>query len=157
MLSNIIFTEVENQESLFNHVADQLIRMKLVKPEYKDALKEREKEFPTGLKIDYKDGSDILFAAIPHTETKYCLEQQVVYVKNKEIINFKHMINPEEDCQVQHLFFIINNKNDGQTEILSNLINFFITKGNIEKLNDLGSKKDEINKFLIEKGVLSND
>lgn len=60
----------------------------------------REEEFPTGLKVDLKDGSDILFAAIPHTEIQYCLVNQVVYVKNDKPLIFKHMINPEEDCFV---------------------------------------------------------
>lgn len=157
MVSTVLFTDEKNQEGLFNTVANQLIEMELVKPEYKEAVKEREKDFPTGLKIDYKDSSDILFAAIPHTETKYCLAEKIVYVKNKEPITFKHMINPEEDCQVEHFFFIINNNNEGQTEILSNLITFFITKGNIESLNAFGSNKDDIKKYLIKKGVVSND
>ena len=67
------------------------------------------------------------------------------------------MINPEEDCHVQDFFFIINNRNDGQTDILSNLITFFMTKGNLEKLASFEGNENQINQYLIEKGVLSYD
>ncbi|KHD45504.1 PTS sugar transporter subunit IIA [Streptococcus hongkongensis] len=157
MKANVLFTEASSLEELFDVVSQQLLALKLVKPDYQEAIKVREKEFPTGLKIDYKDGSPILFAAIPHTETKYCLSNQVVYVQNNMPITVKHMINPEEDCFVQHFFFIVNNKNDGQTTILSNLITFFVTKGNLEQLTELGNNVEKISEFLEAKGVLEYD
>lgn len=157
MYTDIVFTDVNTQLELFDMVADHLLNHKFVTSDYKDALLAREEEFPTGLKIDYKDGSDILYAAIPHTETQYCLKDRVIYVKNTKPLNFKHMIDPSEDCFVRHFFFIVNSRNDGQTEILSNLITFFIDKGNIDKLDQFGNNSENIKNFLIEKGVLTND
>ncbi|HGW6357542.1 TPA: PTS sugar transporter subunit IIA, partial [Escherichia coli] len=95
------FTKVDSQSDLFEAVANQLLTKKYVTEDYRKALMDREKDFPTGLIIDYKDGSDVLYAAIPHTETSYCLVERVVYVRNDKAITFKHMINPEEDCHVQ--------------------------------------------------------
>ncbi|MGT2888190.1 PTS sugar transporter subunit IIA [Streptococcus didelphis] len=157
MFSDILFTEAKTQEELFEQVANQLQTQVYVTADYKEALKKREKDFPTGLKIDYKDGSDVLFAAIPHTETQYCLVDRLVYVKNSFPITFKHMINPQEDCYAKHFFFIINSKKSGQTQLLSNVITFFISKGNLQRLEDLGNHKKEIKDFLVEKGVLNND
>lgn len=157
MTSDILFTKVDSQSDLFEAVANQLLTKKYVTEDYRKALMDREKDFPTGLKIDYKDGSDVLYAAIPHTETSYCLVERVVYVRNDKAITFKHMINPEEDCHVQDFFFIINNRNDGQTDILSNLITFFMTKGNLEKLASLEGNENQINQYLIEQGVLNYD
>lgn len=153
MFQNILFTDVESQEELFNVVADYLESINYVTKYYRQALKDREEEFPTGLKVDLKDGSDILFAAIPHTETQYCLVDKIVYVKNHKPLVFKHMINPKEHCFVQDFFFIVNSKNEGQTDILSNLITFFITKGNLDTLHHLGEDKQAINNYLTEKGV----
>ncbi len=63
------------------------------------------------------------------------------------------MINPEEECRVQDFFFIINSRNSNQSDILSNLITFFITKGNLDRLHEIGDNKEKINHYLIEKGV----
>ncbi|MGT2771712.1 PTS sugar transporter subunit IIA [Streptococcus marimammalium] len=156
MFEDILLTDVSNQEQLFESVANILEKVGYVTKEYKEALKEREKEFPTGLRIDLMDGSDILYAAIPHTETKYCLTNRIVYVKNSKSLVFKHMINPEEECYVNSFFFIINDKNDRQTDVLSQLMSFFVEKGNLEELGKMDSK-DVIKKYLIQKGVLHYD
>lgn len=157
MFPNILFTEARTQPELFDLVASHLEKVGYVTQEYHQALVEREVVFPTGLKVDLKDGSDILYAAIPHTETKYCLVDQVVYVRNSQALTFKHMINPEEDCLVTDFFFIINSQNEGQTTILSNLITFFITKGNLSYLASLKNDKQAISNYLIEKGVFQHD
>ncbi|MGQ9412906.1 PTS sugar transporter subunit IIA [Streptococcus pluranimalium] len=157
MSPNIVFTNVGSQAELFEVVSDYLESVNYVTKDYRQALRDREEEFPTGLKVDLKDGSDILFAAIPHTEIQYCLVNQVVYVKNDKPLIFKHMINPEEDCYVQDFFFIVNSKKEGQTDILSNLITFFTTKGNLEHLHNLGDDKESLTQYLTEKGVFTND
>ncbi|HEO7923021.1 TPA: PTS sugar transporter subunit IIA, partial [Streptococcus agalactiae] len=54
---------------------------------------------------------------------------------------------------VQDFFFIINSRNSNQSDILSNLITFFITKGNLDRLHEIGDNKEKINHYLIEKGV----
>lgn len=85
------------------------------------------------------------------------LVDQVIYVRNSQALTFKHMINPEEDCLVTDFFFIINSQNEGQTTILSNLITFFITKGNLRHLASLKDDKQAISNYLIEKGVFQHD
>lgn len=157
MSQNIVFTNVSSQAELFEVVSDYLEDANYVTKDYRQALRDREEEFPTGLKVDLQDGSETLYAAIPHTETQYCLVDQVVYVKNDNPIVFKHMINPEEDCFVQDFFFIINSKKEGQTDILSNLIAFFTTKGNLDHLHTLGDDKESLTQYLTEKGVFTND
>lgn len=153
MFQNILVTRARSQEELFDTVAEYLFSIGYVTEGYCDALKSREEAFPTGLKVDLKDGSDILYAAIPHTETTYCLVDKVIYVRNEQPLLFKHMINPQEDCYVTDFFFIVNSKNEGQTDILSNLITFFITKGNLDYLHEISGDKAEISRFLTEKGV----
>ncbi|MEQ9764841.1 PTS sugar transporter subunit IIA [Streptococcus sp. ZJ151] len=157
LLKNILFTDATSQEELFDVVADYMESIAYVTKDYKQSVKSREEEFPTGLKIDLKDGTDTLFAAIPHTEPQYCLVETVVYVKNENPILFKHMINPSEECFVQDFFFIINNNKESQTDILSNLITFFITKGNLDYLHKCDRDKESIANYLTEKGVFQND
>ncbi|ADX25197.1 PTS sugar transporter subunit IIA [Streptococcus dysgalactiae] len=157
MFPNILVTDARTQTELFDRVASHLTKIGYVTADYYQALVEREASFPTGLKIDLKDGSDILYAAIPHTETKHCLVNQVIYVKNSHPLAFQHMINPEETCFVTDFFFIINSQNEGQTTILSNLITFFITKGNLSHLASLKDDKKAISNYLIEKGVFQHD
>ncbi|ESR08830.1 PTS galactose transporter subunit IIA [Streptococcus iniae IUSA1] len=157
VFSNILFTDAKSQEDLFDRVGHHLKEVGYVTDGYCDALKEREKHFPTGLKIDLKDGSDFRYAAIPHTETNYCLKTDVVYVRNSRRLIFKHMVNPEEDCFVSDFFFIINDQNQGQTDLLSHVISFFITKGKLEHLSSLGNDKNAISHYLKQEGVLQDD
>ncbi|WP_159549712.1 PTS sugar transporter subunit IIA [Streptococcus halichoeri] len=157
MSADVLLTQASTQEELFDQVADHLSKHHFVTDQYRQALKEREQLFPTGLRIDFKDGSKVQYAAIPHTETAYCLVDRVVYVKNSHVITCKHMINPAEECYVNDFFFIINSRNDGQTTILSQLMSFFMTKGNLEKLAALGEDQDALKKYLLTKGVLSHD
>ena len=51
---NLVFClQSDNQEHLFNQVANLLEERKIVTPSYRTALIEREKSFPTGLDMEF--------------------------------------------------------------------------------------------------------
>lgn len=56
MTQDILFIDAHSQEELFDLVSKALIKQHYVSPDYRQAVKEREREFPTGLKIDLKMG-----------------------------------------------------------------------------------------------------
>jgi len=57
------------------------------------------------------------------------------------------MIKPEEPLNAKYLFFIINNEKNGQTEVLSDLMDFLTKEENIKKLDEINNK-DTLFKFL---------
>ena len=126
----------DNQEDLFNQVANLLEERHIVTFSYKNALIERERAFPTGLDMNFL-GKDLPNVAIPHTDIVHNLAEKVVVVRLDQPVAFHNMIVPSNEVQVSLLFFIINNSNASQTNILAQLMDFFTAAGNLEALSKL--------------------
>ena len=128
--------EADNQEQLFDQVATLLEKKKVVTDTYRSALIEREKMFPTGLDMEFL-GKDLPNVAIPHTDTIHNLTENVVVVRLAKPVTFHNMIAPDKEVEVSLLFFIINNSNSSQTNILAQLMDFFTGNGHLEALSKL--------------------
>lgn len=126
----------DNQEDLFNQVANLLEERHIVTFSYKNALIERERAFPTGLDMNFL-GKDLPNVAIPHTDIVHNLAEKVVVVRLDQPVTFHNMIVPSNEVQVSLLFFIINNSNASQTNILAQLMDFFTAARNLEALSKL--------------------
>lgn len=131
----------ESQEELFHQVADLLEERKIVKSSYREALLEREKSFPTGLDMEFL-GKDLPNVAIPHTDIEHNLTENVVVVKLDRPVTFHNMIAPAQTVEVSLLFFIINHSSSSQTNILAQLMDFFISDGNLAGLAHLNSEEE---------------
>ena len=128
--------EADNQEQLFDQVATLLEEKKVVTDTYRSALIEREKMFPTGLDMEFL-GKDLPNVAIPHTDTIHNLTENVVVVRLAKPVTFHNMIAPDKEVEVSLLFFIINNSNSSQTNILAQLMDFFTGDGHLEALSKI--------------------
>ena len=128
--------EADNQEQLFDQVATLLEDKKVVTDTYRSALIEREKMFPTGLDMEFL-GKDLPNVAIPHTDTIHNLTENVVVVRLAKAVTFHNMIAPDKEVEVSLLFFIINNSSSSQTNILSQLMDFFTGNGHLEALSKI--------------------
>ena len=128
--------EADNQEQLFDQVATLLEEKKVVTDTYRSALIEREKMFPTGLDMEFL-GKDLPNVAIPHTDTIHNLTENVVVVRLSKPVKFHNMIAPDKEVEVSLLFFIINNSNSSQTNILAQLMDFFTGNGHLEALSKI--------------------
>lgn len=82
-------------------------------------------------------GKDLPNVAIPHTDIVHNLAEKVVVVRLDQPVTFHNMIVPSNEVQVSLLFFIINNSNASQTNILAQLMDFFTADGNLESLSEL--------------------
>ena len=128
--------EADKQEQLFDQVATLLEEKKVVTDTYRSALIEREKMFPTGLDMEFL-GKDLPNVAIPHTDTIHNLTENVVVVRLAKPVTFHNMIAPDKEVEVSLLFFIINNSNSSQTNILAQLMDFFTGNGHLEALSKI--------------------
>ena len=128
--------EADNQEQLFDQVATLLEEKKVVTDTYRSALIEREKEFPTGLDMEFL-GKNLPNVAIPHTDTIHNLTENVVVVRLAKPVTFHNMIAPDKEVEVSLLFFIINNSSSSQTNILAQLMDFFTGNGHLEALSKI--------------------
>lgn len=132
----VFFENAKTREELFNNIGTKLVEMELVKPTFIPAIKEREKNYPTGLDLGVV-GTDTPNVAIPHTEAEHCNADQIVVVKLLHDIQFNNMISPDKIINVRFAFFILNSQKSEQPEILSNLMGFFTQGQNMKKLDQL--------------------
>lgn len=137
----VLKSDARTQSELFEEVGNYLFEKKFVTEGFTQAICERESEYPTG--IDLSVVADSLpNVAIPHTEAKYCKAKVIVFVKLKQAIPFKDMIKPDESLAVRYLFFIINDKKENQSTILSDLMEFITTPKHLTHLETLNTKKE---------------
>ena len=140
--------EADNQEQLFDQVATLLEEKKVVTDTYRSALIEREKLFPTGLNINFL-GNNLPNVAIPHTLVDHSLDKKIVVVRLVKPVTFYNMISPNKEVIVSWVFFIINNSNSSQINILSQLMDFFTGNGHLEDLSKL-TTPEGIYKYITE-------
>lgn len=96
-----IFLDVDadNSDQLFEQVGARLKKIGYVKDSYVDALKKREKEFPTGLVTKF------LPIALPHVDPENINKPFIAAVKNSKPIHMLQM-GSNEDMQAQYFFFL---------------------------------------------------
>ena len=78
---------VLDQNELFDFMADRLEKKDYVTEGFRDAIKKREKEFPTGLQLQDMN------VAIVHTEAMYAKTEKLVVIKPEQSITFKNIEN----------------------------------------------------------------
>ena len=144
----IFFESATTCDELFEQVGSKLAEKGIVKPSFVEAIKERERNYPTGLDLSVV-GENVPSVAIPHTETEHCNENHIVVVKLNNGVAFKNMIAPDKTVDVRFAFFIINSQKTAQTNILSNLMEFFTKGNNMSILNRLETA-EEIYQFIQE-------
>ncbi|MDN3017944.1 PTS sugar transporter subunit IIA [Paenibacillus sp. BSR1-1] len=118
LYEDLVFFEKEykDYEDLLSDIMKTLVSKNYVENEFKDALLEREKEFPTGLQLD---GYAV---AIPHGGSQYVLKDFISLVTLKNPIRMNRMDNPEESLEVDILFVIGFGKSETHLQCLKQLM-----------------------------------
>ena len=91
--NELIFLDKEfnDKDDLFDFMAEVLLEKDYVKLEYKEKIKEREKQFPTGLKLKS------INVAIPHADPRFTKASKLIVVRVKNKVIFK---NAEDDSDL---------------------------------------------------------
>ena len=94
--------EAESSDEIFEKMGGALIQSGNCRSSYIEALKEREKIFPTGVMV--KDTG----VAIPHTDPEHVLDSSIAIGVLKKPVDFFHMgTNPKEGAKVPVTFVIM--------------------------------------------------
>ena len=130
----LIFKEdFTNLDQAFEVMADKLFKRGLTKEHYLESIKEREKNYPTGIDLSVIE-EDFPNVAIPHTESEYCNATKVILVKLQNEITVMNMMDSNSELKVKYLFMILNKAGGEQANILASIMDFVTNKNNINSL-----------------------
>lgn len=124
-----------NQDQLFDFMADKLEKKDYVTKGFREAIKKREKEYPTGLKLSG------LNVAIVHTEAVFSNTEKLMVIKPKEPITFKNL----EDLQpieVDLVLGLILNDSNTHLEILQKISTLLQEQKVIKEIQDVKSQSE---------------
>lgn len=131
ILGNI---EAPSKEKALEMMADKLTSLGYVKDSYKQAILDREANYPSGLPMED------LKIAIPHTDADHVNESVICFARLKENVEFSVMGAPEEKIQVRliSMFALKEKKKIG--DLLETLITTYQDNNVLQALVDA---KDE--------------
>lgn len=129
-----IYEKDTDFSGLVDFVSQKLSQLNFIQDSYPNAIKEREKEYPTGLE------TPTFAVAIPHTDPTHIKEPFIYIVKLQQEVSFGQMGTTEEYIQAKYAFFLGFDKGEDQLQLLQTLMSMF---SNIEVMDALES---EINK-----------
>ena len=125
-----------------------LLKKKLVTPDFLTNLLEREHNYPTGLSLTPIDPA-LPNIAIPHTESTFVRTTRIIPIKLKQSLSFHNMIIPDETLSVSFLFMILNENGIEQTGLLATIMDFINTTDRSSLLAFFQCEdKEEVYRFL---------
>jgi len=115
---NQIFTNLsfKNSKEALDFLAEQLIQQGCVEKGYKQAIIEREKEYPTGLS---SPGVNI---AIPHADYQLVKKATVIVGILKDPVVFHSMEDVEKQLDVQIIMMMAIDEPHGQLNMLQKVV-----------------------------------
>ncbi len=128
--------DVKDQSQLLDEMVTKLQENGFVKDTYRQALKQREEEYPTGILFE-KTGF-----AIPHTDSKHVNQSQICFASLKNPIEFKDMTNKENSLSVELVFMLAMAQPHEQVEMLQNLMSLFQDVQAVEKLKKCTNERE---------------
>ena len=143
LTKRLVLFDIQDTSSLdiIQKMSNKMLENELVTKDFKSAIIEREKNFPTGLQLE-KIG-----VAIPHTDAKFVIKQSICIAKLKSPINFKMMGDNKSDIPVKLIFMLAIKDPDKQLSFLRSLMAAFQNTEGIENIVSANSRSEIIKEF----------
>lgn len=125
--------DFKNQEELFTYMNKIYLEKGYVHETYLDAVLSREKEYPTGICFEKYN------IAIPHTDTEHIKEENIIFIRIKDDIEFLEMTTNEKIKTRLVLMLLVKNA-DHQISYLVKLMELL---GDYENYKILIKEKDK--------------
>lgn len=107
-------------DALVDYAADNLAALGFIETTYQEALKEREREYPTGLQ------TPTFAVAIPHTDPSHIKKPFIYIIKLANSVTFGQMGTTDEFVAAKYAFFLGFDKGEDQLQLLQNLMAMFM-------------------------------
>ena len=123
--------------SIFEEAGGKLVSLGYCKDSYVDALKLREKDFPTGVDMG---GVGV---AIPHTDVSHVLKKGIAIATTKKPVSFVQMGTDDETVDVRVIFMLAVDEK-GHLELLQAILGILRDLDVIDKLSNAQVRISEI-------------
>ena len=136
------FDEKITRDEVLDKVGEKFLENNIVKPTFIEAIKKREREFPTGLVLE--GGTK---TAISHSDDEHVIQDKIAIVISKESVIFKSIedVNKDVECNV---FFVMALTKENKNDILVVMMDLF--DENEEMITKFATMTDEeILEFLL--------
>ena len=123
----LIHVKADRKEDVIWKLYEKLLQNGKVKENFYEAVLEREREYPTGLKFEKWE------VAIPHVSPEYVLESTIAIAVLDEPVEFKRM-DDESSVHVNVVFNIALGKDGKQIEIMQDIMAIFADSEKMERI-----------------------
>ena len=128
--------EASDKLDLLEKMSDWLFEHGYVKEGFKNSIIEREKVYPTGLKLE-----SIQFA-IPHTDADMVIKPGVVFIQLKDRVEFTEMATFDSPVSAKVVFMLLLHKDGSQVELLQDIIAKCSVEGYISSLEQAATPEE---------------
>lgn len=135
------FAGLKKKEEVLSAIADALCEQGLVKDTYKEAILNREKEFPTGLNTG---GINL---AIPHADVVHVNKPAIAIAILDKPVEFQAMDEPEQTILVQVVVMLALKEAHGHIEMLQKVVGLIQDQALVKQLIELEDKTEICNKI----------
>lgn len=142
----ITHLEASSSEEVLQVLAEKLAMEGYVKPEYIEAIQQREKEYPTGLP------SSVPAIAIPHANYELVNKTTLAIATLKRSVMFHNMEDVSEKIPIQIVIMMAIGEPHGQIEMLQKIVTIIQDEALRIQLLDVTTKEELVN--IIETSVL---
>ncbi|GAB2023470.1 PTS sugar transporter subunit IIA [Pseudolactococcus yaeyamensis] len=125
-----------DQDEFFSYIFQKLKQKNYVEESFLEALKAREKVYPTGLKTHF------MGVAIPHTDPQHIKKPFIFITKLKNPIKFGQMGSVDEQVEVHYTFVLGFDRGEQQLMLLQNLMKMFSDEEIMNQLSEAISEKE---------------
>lgn len=139
--------DVRSSDEIMEIVGGKLIDTGYCKPDYVEALKQREKEFPTGIDT----GS--IGIAIPHTTVDYVNKGNIAIARLRKPVPFQQMGNGDETVRVKLVFMLAVDDPSQHLAKLQGIVDIIQDEMTLRKFLN-AEKKHEIMEAMKEKETI---
>jgi len=136
--------KAENNQEVLTTLGTALFTGGYVDEGYINAVISRESKFPTGLNIDGN-----IKVAIPHADSCYVNEGQIVFASLENPVKFNNIENPEMQLDVNLVFMLAIKDPNKQAETLQKLMGMFENKDTLKQLTQCVTQREA--KIILEK------
>jgi PTS system galactitol-specific IIA component len=139
----IINLDANTQEEVLDDISGHLLEKGFVHNSFREAVKERERIYPTGIKT-MRYG-----VAIPHVEPEHVIKNAICVVTLKRPVLFGEMGGEENDqVDVECLFICLLNARDHNMKIMAHTLDILQNVKDLDVVRDSVSD-DEIRELLV--------